>query len=144
MSAKAGFCWARILAFAILAGLSFTVLAETAKEEAMNAGAKQVTADELADLVVGKTWTTRSGEKKFQFHYSKDNVLSAALIGGGWSDTGYYGIADDNQICVSMSNDEGRLRCLTLLKAQDGSVKKYNAEGDMTFELLEFEEGKVI
>jgi hypothetical protein len=142
MSTKAAFCRARILAFAILAGSSFAVLAETVKEEAMNAGAKQLTTEEIADLIVGKTVTARSGDKKFQFHYSKDNVLSGALIGGGWSDTGYYGIADDNQVCLSMSKDEGRLRCLTLLKAQDGSVKKYNADGDMTFELLEFEEGK--
>jgi hypothetical protein len=131
-----------ILAFAVLAVSSVGVAAETAKEKAMNAGAKQLTADEISDLIVGKTVTASSGGKKFFFHYSKDNVLSGKLIGGDWSDTGYYGITDDNRVCLSISKDKGRLRCLTLLRAPDGTLKKYNVGGDMTFELLEIQEGK--
>ncbi|RMH34741.1 MAG: hypothetical protein D6690_10085 [Nitrospirae bacterium] len=130
------------LAVAVLAVSLVSAAAETAKEKAINAGAKQLTAEEIADLLVGKTVTARAGEKKFLFHYSRDNVLSGKLIGGGWSDTGYYGITDDNRVCLSMSKDKGRLRCLTLLREQDSTVKKYNVDGDMTFELLEFQEGK--
>jgi hypothetical protein len=74
------------------------------------------------------------------FYYSDDNVLSGKLIGGDWSDTGYYGITDDDRVCLSITKDKGRLRCLTLLK-WDGSVKKYDTNGNMTFELLGFEEG---
>jgi hypothetical protein len=132
------------LAFALLAASSVGAAAETAKEKAMKAGAKQLTADEIADLLVGKTVTARSGEKKFLFHYSEDNVLSGKLIGGGWSDTGYYGITDDHRVCLSMSKDKGRLRCVTLLRGRDGAVKKYNVHGDMTFELLAFQEGKTM
>lgn len=128
------------LAFAALAGLTVSAAAETAREKALNAGATQLTSDEIANLIVGKTVTAKSGEKKFLFYYSDDNVLSGKLIGGDWSDTGYYGITDDDRVCLSITKDKGRLRCLTLLK-WDGSVKKYDTNGNMTFELLEFEEG---
>ena len=128
------------LAFAALAGLTVSAAAETARETALNAGATQLTSDEIENLIVGKTVTAKSGEKKFLFYYSDDNVLSGKLIGGDWSDTGYYGITDDDRVCLSITKDKGRLRCLTLLK-WDGSVKKYDANGNMTFELLGFEEG---
>lgn len=114
--------------------------AQTAREKAINAGAKQLSASEIADLVVGKTVTARSGKKRFLFHYSNDNVLSGKLIGGGWSGSGYYGITDDNRVCVSMSKDKGRLRCLTLLSL-NGTVRKYNVSGEVAFELLGFQEG---
>jgi hypothetical protein len=128
------------LAFAVLAGSTVGAAAETAREKALSAGATQLTSDEIANLIVGKTVTAKSGEKKFLFYYSDDNVLSGKLIGGDWSDTGYYGITDDNRVCLSITKDKGRLRCLTLLKS-DGSVKKYDVHGNMTFELLGFEEG---
>jgi len=124
-----------------LALSSLGVAAETAKQKAVSEGATQLTSEQIAALLVGKTVTARSGEKKFLFHYSEDNVLTGQLIGGDWSDAGYYGITDDDGICLSMSNDKGRLRCLTLLDL-DGTVRKYNAKGDMTFELLEFQDGK--
>ena len=128
------------LALAVLASSSAGAVAQTAREKALNAGAKQLSSSEIADLVVGKTVTAKSGKKRFLFHYSHQNVLSGKLIGGGWSDTGYYGITDDNRMCVSISKDKGRLRCLTLL-VRDGAVKKYNTKGAMTFELLGFKKG---
>jgi hypothetical protein len=126
--------------FAVLAASSIDAKAETAREKAMNAGAEQLKSEEIAELIVGKTVTARSGEKTFYFHYSEDNVLSGKLIGGGWSGAGYYGITDDDRVCLSMGKDQGRLRCLTLLRL-DGAVSKYNVDGKMTFELLEFQNG---
>jgi hypothetical protein len=128
------------LALLVVAVSAQVVYAETDQEKAISAGAKQLTSDEIGDLLVGKTVMARSGEKQFYFYYSEDNVLSGKLIGGNWSDTGYYGITDDNRVCLSMTKDKGRLRCLTLLE-EDGAVKKYNVDGKMTFELLEFTEG---
>lgn len=128
------------LALAALVVSAAGATAQTAREKAINAGAKQLSASEIADLVVGKTVTARSGKKRFLFHYSNDNVLSAKLIGGGWSGSGYYGITDDNRVCVSMSKDKGRLRCLTLLSL-NGTVRKYNVSGEVAFELLGFQEG---
>ena len=138
MSTKASLIGA--LTLAVLAILSTDANAQTEQEKAITAGAKQLTSEEIAGLVVGKTVTARSGEKKFYFHYSEDNVLSGKLIGGDWSGAGYYGITDDDRLCLSMSKDKGGLRCVTLLRL-DGSVRKYNVDGKMTFELLEFRDG---
>lgn len=129
-------------ALAVVAVSSLGAMAETAKEKAIKAGATQLTSEEIADLLVGKTVAARSGEKSFLFHYSEDNVLSGSLVDGDWSDAGYYGITDDDRVCLSMSKDNGRLRCVTLLEL-DGAVRKYNASGEMTFELLEFQDGKI-
>ena len=41
-----------------------------------------------------------------------------------------------------MSKDKGRLRCMAVLE-QNGTVKKYRTDGKMTFELLEFDDGKM-
>ena len=116
------------------------VFAETERQTAIKAGASQLTSEEIEALIVGKTVKAKSGEKIFYFHYSEDNVLSGKLDGGGWSGAGYYGITDDDQVCLSMAKDKGRLRCLTLMKLE-GEVKKYNVDGKMTFELLEFRSG---
>lgn len=129
-----------ILALAVLAAPSVGAAAETEQAKALDAGARQLTSDEIADLLVGKTVTAKSGEKRFLFHYGAGNVLSGKLIGGDWSDTGYYGITDDDRVCVSITKDKGRLRCLTLL-ISDGAVKKYDVNGKMTFELLDFQDG---
>lgn len=138
MSIKASLIGA--LTFAVLSIPAINAVAGTEQEEAINSGAERLTSEEIADLLVGKTVTAKSGEKKFYFYYSEDNVLSGKLIGGDWSDTGYYGITDDDRVCVSITKDKGRLRCLTVLR-MGSSVRKYNVNGKMTFELLEFREG---
>lgn len=129
------------LAFVLLAASSFGAAAQTDEQIALNTGAQKLTADEIAELLVGRTVTAKSGEKNFLFHYSEDNVLSGKLIDGDWSDAGYYGITDEDQVCLSMSKDKGRLRCVTLLEL-GGTVRKYDAKGNMTFELLKFQDGK--
>ena len=115
-------------------------LAGSELQDAMETGATQLSAAEIAELVVGKTVKAKSGQKTFMFHYSADNVLAGKLVGGNWSGSGYYGITDDNRICISMKRDKGRLRCLKVLK-QDNAVRKYDITGKMTFELLEFQDG---
>ena len=114
--------------------------AETELQTAIKAGATQLTSEEIETLLVGNTVKAKSGQKVFFFHYSKTNVLSGKLDGGGWSGAGYYGITDNDRVCLSMAKDKGRLRCLTLMKLE-GEVKKYNVDGKMTFELLEFQSG---
>lgn len=128
------------MVFALLVLPAAGAMAATDKQEALDAGARQLTSEQIADRIVDKTVTARLGDKRFMFHYSKDNVLTGKMIGGDWSDTGYYGIADNDRVCLSMSNDEGRLRCLSLLEV-DGRLVKYNSAGEKTFELLEFQDG---
>lgn len=132
--------------FAAAAAITLACLparAETALDQALSEGGTVLSSEEIADLIVGNVVTARSGEKMFRFHYSDQNVLSGEMIGGAWSDVGYYGITDGNQVCLSMSPDKGRLRCLTLVRGPDG-VAKYDQAGKMTFELLEFEAGAAL
>jgi hypothetical protein len=131
-----------IIAAALVLGLAGPALAGSQLEDALANGGTQLSADQIAERIVGKTVAAALGEKRFLFHYSADNVLSGQLVGGGWSDAGYYGITDDNRVCLSMTKDKGRLRCLTLIE-QDGHLRKYNAAGKATFELLEFRDGKI-
>jgi hypothetical protein len=133
----------RIIMAAILTtGMVTPALAETELEAALANGGKQLTADQIAARIVGKTVTAALGEKRFLFHYSNDNVLSGRLLDGDWSDTGYYGITDDDRVCLSMTNDNHRLRCLVLVE-QGGTIRKYNSDGEATFELLEVRDGKL-
>ena len=134
---------AALAAFGVVAS-SHGAMAGSDLEKALDAGASRLTAGEIADLLVGNTVKVKAGDKQFLFHYGTDNVISGELIGGDWSDEGYYGIADTDQVCLSITKDEGRLRCITLLRHEDGVVRKYNAEGEMTFELLEVEEGNML
>jgi hypothetical protein len=110
-------------------------------DAALASGGTRLTADQIAEKIVGKTVSAALGEKRFLFYYSPDNVLTGQLVGGDWSDSGYYGITDDDRVCLSMTKDKGRLRCLTLVE-RGGVVVKYDTNGKATFELLEFRDGK--
>ena len=103
----------------------------------LDEGGRVLTSDEIAALVVGKVVTAKSGEKTFNFFYAPTNELSGELQGGGWSGTGAFAITDTDQICVSMAQDKGRFRCLTVVHEGD-KIRKFNTDGKATFELLAF------
>lgn len=134
----------KTLAYTVLASSSLSAAAGTAIEEALGNGAKQLTADEIAERLVGKTgtWISASGDKKIAIYYSEDNVLTGKMLGGDWSGTGYYGVTNVDSICVSWDpQDEGRLRCLDVLVV-DGVVTKFNADGSLNGSYEKFEDGK--
>lgn len=135
----------KTLAYAVIAGFSLTVAAESAMEEALGNGAKQLTADEIAGRLVGNTgtWVAPSGDKKIAIHYGEDNVLTGKLLGGDWSGKGYYGIANIDSLCISWDpKDQGRLRCLDVLLV-DGVVTKFNAaDGSLNGHYEKIEDGK--
>ena len=132
----------RIMMVAVLGvTLTSTALAGSELDTALANGGSRLTADQIAAKIVGKTVTASLGEKRFLFHYSENNLLSGQLIDGNWSDAGYYGITDDDRVCLSMSKDKGRLRCLTLVELS-GIIRKYNSAGKATFTMLEFRNGK--
>ena len=112
---------------------------ETALGKALSGG-QELSSEEIAARIVDHTITARSGDRTFVFYYGADNTLTGRMIGGSWSDTGYFGITDDDQVCLSMTPDEGRLRCMRLVDQGD-IVQKFDASGELTFELLSFEKG---
>jgi hypothetical protein len=134
------------LAFVVLATSSFSAAAESDKEVALAKGAKQLTASEISERLAGKTVTfvSASGDKKFLIYYSADNDVAGKMIGGNWSDTGFYGIADNNTICLSWNgSDKPRLRCMHVLLV-DGVVKKFTADGSLSGSIVKFEDGKIL
>jgi len=126
-------------AAAVTGAMSIAAKAETPLEAALVDGTP-LTSDEIAEMIVGYTVTARAGDKTFMFYYSPENVLTGRMVDGAWSDIGYYGITDDDRVCLSMTPDAGRLRCMTLV-ATEGVVQKFDAAGDLTFELLAFADG---
>ena len=109
-------------------------------------GAVQLTADEIAERFAGKTVTFESAKsgKKFLVYYSEANEAAGKMLGGDWSDTGFYGIADNDTVCLSWINrDKPRLRCMHVLVV-DGVVQKFKADGSLSGSILKFEDGKIL
>lgn len=134
---------AAAVAFALAGAVAFALagsaaMAETDLEAALKSGGERLESDQIADLLIGSIVTARSGEKMFRFFYDPANVLTGELVNGGWSGTGAYAITDTDQVCVSMVADKGRYRCLTVVRNGD-IVQKFNTDGKMTFELIDFE-----
>ena len=134
------------LTIVLLTASSFGAAAETAKAKALNNGAKQLTSDEIAKRLAGKTVTfvVASGKKKFLIQYGKANELAGKMIGGKWSDTGFYGVADNNTVCLSWKNrDKPRLRCMYVLQV-DGVLTKFKPDGSLIGSIEKIEDGKIL
>lgn len=127
-----------------IASVSYDVQAASAVQKALNSGATRLTSDQIADQFVGRTgiWISASGDKKIAIYYGKENDLHAEKVGGGWTGKGYYGIADNDSICISWAGkDRGRLRCLHVLIV-NGKVTKFNADGSRNGSYEKFVDGK--
>jgi hypothetical protein len=122
----------------VLVFFGHSAVAGTDLETAVENGGEVLAANDIAKLIVGKVVTARMGEKTFRFYYDPDNILQGELANGGWQGSGAYAITDNDQVCVSMAADKGRYRCLTVVRNGE-TVQKFNVNGKMTFELLDFE-----
>ncbi len=132
------------LAVAVAAASPSATAGATEQQAALDAGAKRLNSDQIAERFVGKTVTfvSASGDKKFLIHYGEDNNVAGKMMGGDWSDTGYYAVANDDSICLSWNgSDKGRLRCMAVLVV-DGVVKKYKADGSVMGRIVASEPGK--
>ncbi len=66
------------------------------------------------------------------------------MVGGDWSGTGYYGVANDDSICISWEgSDKGRLRCFEVLIVDD-IIKKFAVDGSLNGYYENFEDGKIL
>lgn len=127
---------------AVLPG--FAAAEMTAMERALEAGAKTLGSDEIAETMVGKTvkWVAASSDKEVLIHYGEDNSIEGRLIGGDWTGTGFYGVTTDDRICLSWDGrDAGRLRCLHVLMI-DGTPHKFRADGSESGALVRIEDGR--
>jgi len=132
---------------ALCAGLMLSATAanaDTAMQKALDNGAQRLKSDEIASMFTGKTATfvAASGEKKFLVHYGSDNSIHGKLVGGGWNGEGFYGVANDDQICLSWDGqDKGRLRCLHVV-VLDGVPHKFRADGSLMGRIVAWEDGR--
>ncbi len=134
------------LAVVVMAASSVGATAGSDREDALAKGAKQLTANEIIDRFAGKTVTfaSASGGKRFLIYYGQGNDAVGKKIGGGWSDSGFYAVADNDTICLSWANrDKPRLRCMHVLLV-DGVVQKFKADGSLSGSIEKFEEGKIL
>ena len=138
---------AHITSLAAIAAIGFAGHGQagmTAMETALANGADKLGSDEIAETMVGKTvkWVAASGDKEVLVHYGTNNTIEGRLIGGDWTGTGFYGVANDDQICLSWDGiDKGRLRCLYVLMI-DGTPHKFRADGSESGALVRIEEGR--
>lgn len=131
------------LAGILSAALILPAFAANDFENAIQAGATPLDSQAIAEVFVGNTVTAKAGQKTFHFYYSSGNALSGKLVGGNWSGKGFYGITDGNRICVSMETDKGRLRCMAVVK-HDDTVKKFDVNGKLTFEVIAVRSGNLL
>lgn len=118
--------------------------AETGRSAALNAGAEQLSAEQIVATFVGKTGHYQDGDSDSQMliSYGDDNVLVAKEVGGDGMRTGLFAVTDRGNICIGWENrDLPRLRCMDVLLV-DGVVHKYNSDGSLSGSFPEFEEGK--
>jgi len=118
--------------------------ADTAMQEALDNGAELLKSDEIASMFTGKTATfvSASGDKKVLVHYGTDNSIHGKMVGGDWQGEGFYGVANDDQICLSWEGrDAGRLRCLNVLVIH-GVAHKFRADGSLMGRIVAWEDGR--
>ncbi|MEM1350696.1 MAG: hypothetical protein AAGF27_00035 [Pseudomonadota bacterium] len=127
-----------VLLAVITACTSGVAVAQTELEAALANGGEILNADQIAELLVGNSVTAMSGEKIFRFYYDPTNAVSGELTNGGWKGSGAFAITDMDQVCVSMAADNGRYRCLTVVRDGD-LVQKFDVDGRKTFQLLKVE-----
>ena len=134
--------------YGLVAALALMAPAATAwagsdLDDALANGAQHLDADGIAERLVGNTVTfvTASGDKTFLVYYAEGNELAGRMVGGTWSDTGYYGITDANTICLSWDHrDKPRLRCWDVALI-DGEIVKFAADGSRVGSVTAVEAG---
>ena len=119
---------------------------ESDKEAALKAGAVQLTADQIAEHLAGKTglFLVGGGDRRIMIYYGEDNELAAKPVGGDSLLTGFYAVTDRDTICMGWNNkDLPRLRCMDVMLL-DGVVHKYNTDGSLNGSYENFEAGKIL
>jgi hypothetical protein len=126
-----------------LTALAADARAGTAMEEAMQAGAEKLTADEIAERLTGKTVTfvaAGNGDTYLVF-YGSDNDAMSRKVGSDTVSSGLYAVTDRDQVCLGWEGrDLPRLRCVDVLLI-DGVMHKFKADGTLSGRITELVDG---
>ena len=132
-----------LLAGAAIVALASTAHAGTDLDKALAAGAKRLTAGEIADRLTGKTVTFVSAKTgdTFLVYYGNGNETALRKVGADGTWTGYHAVTDRDQICLGWEGrDLPRLRCMDVLLI-DGVLHKFKADGSLTGRITELADG---
>ena len=131
-----------------LAMMSMTSVVQAGSDldKAIEAGAKHLTADEIAERLTGKTVTfvsAKSGDK-YLVYYGHDNETKGRKVGDESTGTGFHAVTDRNQICLGWEGrDLPRLRCVDVLLI-DGVLHKFKADGSLSGRIVEIADGNTV
>jgi hypothetical protein len=132
-----------LLAGLAMMGLSTGAHAGSDLDAAIEAGAKRLSADEIAERLTGKTVTfvfATTGHK-YLIYYGEDNQTMGKKVGGDTTMTGFYAVTDRDQVCLGWEGrDLPRLRCVDVLLI-DGVMHKFKADGSLSGRITEVADG---
>lgn len=136
------FAYAIVTCLAALT-LSTSAQAGSAYEDALKNGAKQLTAEELAQRLTGKTVTfvaAGSGDQ-YLVYYGEGNEAASRKVGGDASSAGFHAFTDRNQVCIGWEGrDLPRLRCVDVLLIDD-KMHKFKADGSLSGHIINAVDG---
>lgn len=135
---------ARIAVISLFAAIVTTnAQAGSAYQDALKNGADQLTSEELAERLTGKTVTfvaAGSGDQ-YLVYYGENNEAASRKVGDDKSATGFHAFTDRNQICIGWEGrDLPRLRCVDVLLI-DGTLHKFKADGSLSGHITELTDG---
>lgn len=132
-----------IIAGLFLLGGTQGALAGSEIEDALEAGAIRLSAEEIAERLTGKTVTfvsAKSGDS-FLVYYGADNQTVGRKVGAEAVLTGFHALTDRDQICLGwQGRDLPRLRCMDVLLI-DGKMHKFKADGSLSGHVSESADG---
>lgn len=127
----------------LLLGGAPGALAGSEIEDALEAGAIRLSAEEIATRLTGKTVTfvsAKSGDR-YLVYYGADNETAGRKVGAEAVLTGFHAVTDRDQICLGWQGpDLPRLRCLDVLLI-DGTMHKFKADGSLSGHISEIADG---
>ena len=132
-----------LVASVVLLGVAPSAQAGSEIEDALDAGAIRLSAEEISKRVTGKTVTFVSAKTgdSFLVYYGANNETAGRKIGSEGMLTGFHAVTDRDQICLGwQGRDLPRLRCMDVLLI-DGKMHKFKADGSLSGHISETADG---
>lgn len=120
--------------------------AGTAMEQALANGATQLTGDQIAARLGGKTvvFELASTGGRYLVYYDGVNGMRLAKVGGEKVMKGFYAIDTADHVCFGIQKDAPlKLRCVSVLVV-DGKLHKYELDGSLRGRVLEEADGNTM
>lgn len=130
----------------VLLGVASTSVAGTDMENALAGGAKQMTAEEIAERLAGKTVTFQpnGSEDKWLFYYDGMNGTLSKKVGAGTTSEGFYAVSLANHVCLGPKGGAPiKLRCVNVVLI-DGKMHKFELDGRLRGTVIEEADGNLM